>query len=81
MQTAALTNETVKSKRWIGNILSLVAVLFLLFDAFGKFIKPEPVIQGTTALGYPISLITPIGIILFVCTVLYIIPRTSILGA
>lgn len=43
--------------------------------------KPEPVIKGTMELGYPGSMITPIGIILLICTILYTIPRTSLLGA
>lgn len=81
MQTATLTTGTSKSKKWTRYIISIVAVLFLLFDVFGKLTKPEPVIEATTALGYPETLITPIGIILLICTVLYMIPRTSILGA
>jgi hypothetical protein len=56
-------------------------MLFLLFDAFGKFIKPEAVIKGTTDLGYPVSSITLLGAILLICTILYAIPKTSLLGA
>jgi hypothetical protein len=58
-----------------------LAILFLLFDIFGKLTKPEAVIKGTIDLGYPESLITPIGVILLICTLLYVIPRTAILGA
>jgi hypothetical protein len=77
----AITAPTSKTKLWTGRAISIIAILFMLFDIFGKFTKPEAVLQGTMALGYPESLITPIGIILLICTVLYIIPRTSILGA
>jgi ABC-type transport system involved in cytochrome c biogenesis permease component len=31
--------------------------------------------------GYPESIILPLGIVLLACTVAYLIPRTSILGA
>ncbi len=81
MQTAILTTTTSKPKTWTRYIISGLVVLFLLFDAFGKFIKPEPVIKGTMMFGYPENLITPIGAILLICTILYSIPRTSLLGA
>lgn len=69
------------SKPWAGYFISGLPVLFLLFDALGKFIRPEPVVAGTLELGYRESSILPIGIILLVCTVLYVIPRTAVLGA
>ena len=59
----------------------ILVILFMLFDVFGKLTKPEAVVKGTMQLGYPESLITPIGIILLMCTILYSIPRTSLLGA
>jgi hypothetical protein len=52
-----------------------------LLDAVGKFFKPAPVVEGTLALGYQESAIIPIGIVLFVATLLYIIPQTAVLGA
>lgn len=70
-----------KTGRIIGWVLSILAILFLLFDVFGKFMKPEAVVKGTVALGYPESTITLLGIILFICTILYAFPKTAILGA
>jgi hypothetical protein len=66
---------------WTGRVLSTLAVLFLLFDAIGKLVRPQAVIDGTTQLGYPASVILPLGIIQLVCLILYVLPRTSILGA
>ncbi len=74
-------NTPGKGARTTGWVLSVLAILFMLFDAFGKLTKPEAVIKGTMQLGYPESLITPIGIILLICTILYAIPRTAVLGA
>lgn len=76
-----MQNTVNKTSRIIGWILSILAMLFLLFDAFGKFTKPEAVIKGTTNLGYPVSSITLLGAILLICTILYAIPKTSLLGA
>ncbi|GCC51732.1 DoxX family protein [Chryseotalea sanaruensis] len=65
----------------IGWGLSGFAILFLVFDIVGKFLKPEAVIKGTVELGYPETIIGSLGVILLVCTLLYTIPRTSFFGA
>ena len=66
---------------WAGRIMSGVAVLFLLFDSVGKVLKLAPVVEGTTQLGYPVSVLLGIGTVELLCLVVYMIPRTSILGA
>lgn len=66
---------------WTGRVLSALAVLFLAVDAVGKLARPEAVVRGTTSLGYPESVILPLGIIQVALLVLYLIPRTSPLGA
>jgi hypothetical protein len=66
---------------WTGWILSLLPGLFLLADAAMKFVKPEQVVTTTVEMGYPESAITPLGFILLACTLLYLFPRTAILGA
>lgn len=68
---------------WTGRILSGLAILFLLMDSIMKLVHPTPppVTQAMAQLGYPAAETVPIGILLLVCTVLYIIPRTSVLGA
>ena len=66
---------------WAGRIISGLLVLFLLSDSVLKFAKPPSVVEGTVKLGYPESVILTLGIILITCTILYLIPRTSVLGA
>jgi len=46
-----------------------------------KLFKPEFVVKATVQLGYPESVIVPLGFVLCACTVLYLIPRTAIVGA
>src|SRR5690606_24651050 len=46
-----------------------------------KLSQPEAVLTGTQDLGYPISVLTGLGITLLTCTILYIIPATAVLGA
>lgn len=78
-----MKTENLPSKKAhrIGWGLSGFAILFLVFDIVGKFLKPEAVIKGTVELGYPETIITSLGVILLVCTLLYTIPRTSFFGA
>lgn len=66
---------------WTGRVLTGLAVLFLLFDAIGKLMRPAAVVEGTTQLGWPVSVILPLGIVQVVCLILYLYPRTSVLGA
>jgi hypothetical protein len=55
--------------------------LFLTFDTAIKVLKLAPAVQGTTQLGYPASAVLWIGLIELVCLALYLVPRTSVLGA
>jgi hypothetical protein len=55
--------------------------LFFVMDGGMKLFKPAFVVQATTELGYPASTIVGIGVAMLTCTVLYLVPRTSVLGA
>ena len=70
-----------ETRLWAGRIMSGLAVLFLLWDGVMKLLKPAMVVKATRELGYPESDIVGIGAVLLACTLLYIFPRTSILGA
>jgi DoxX-like family len=72
---------TSKGMLWTGRVMSALPALFLLFDAIMKFVRPEPVVEATVRLGYPESVILGLGIVLLVCTVLYLVPSTAVLGA
>jgi hypothetical protein len=66
---------------WLGRALSGLTILFLLFDGVSKLALEHHVVEATTWIGYPLDTIRPLGIICLVCTILYAVPRTSILGA
>lgn len=70
-----------KAMVWTGRVLSTLLVLMLVFSAFMKFAKPASFSEGMNHLGYPERLATGLGIVELVCTVLYLIPQTSVLGA
>ena len=66
---------------YAGRVLSGIAVVFLLFDATLKVLKVQAAVEGTVQLGYPESVILPIGLIQIICLIVYLVPRTSVLGA
>lgn len=58
-----------------------IVILFMLMDSIMKFIQPEEVVTGTLELGFSAHHILPIGILGLTSVLLYVFPRTSILGA
>ena len=81
MQSASQPAPVSKKMLWAGRIMSALPVLLLVFSAVAKLMKPASVVEGFVRLGYPESLILPIGVLELVCAVVYAIPRTSIFGA
>jgi ABC-type transport system involved in cytochrome c biogenesis permease component len=81
MQSSNQTSPVSRKRLWAGRIMTALPSLFLLVDGIAKLIKPAPVVEGTVQLGYPETVILPLGIVLLTCTILYAIPRTAVLGA
>ena len=83
MSTIAETAPVSKPARWLGRVLSGLVIAFMLFDGAIKLV-PWPIVTETMdRIGYGSSetLARSLGLITIVCTVLYAIPPTSILGA
>lgn len=70
-----------KWMQWTGWAMTGLTIAFLLFDGVSKLVLEHHVVEATTEIGYPVNLLRPLGIVCLACTVLYAIPRTSILGA
>jgi hypothetical protein len=81
MSSLAPAVPTSKGMLWTGRILSGLIVAFILLVVSFGMLKPEMSRQGMRDMGYPESLGTPITTVFLVSTVLYAIPRTSVLGA
>ena len=65
----------------IGVAISALVGAFLVFDAFGKLSGVQQVKDGTQALGFPVGQALVMGIVLAVCVLVFVIPRTTVLGA
>jgi hypothetical protein len=70
-----------KWTQWAGWSMTGLMILFMLFDSLAKLALQHNVVEATTKIGYPLDTLRPLGIICLVSTILYAIPRTSILGA
>jgi hypothetical protein len=66
---------------WTGRVITVLVSLLFLFSAAMKFMGGAEVKEGMTHLGLPESMIIPLGILEAACTVIYLIPATSVLGA
>src|SRR5688500_11960380 len=79
---ATLTaTEPSKAKVWSGRMSGGIGILFMLIDGVFKFILNEDVIKGTTELGFSTHHLPILGTLSLIATILYIVPRTEILGA
>jgi len=83
METTQSQPATTNSKASFitGTVISVLCILFLLFDSIGKIVRESHALSGTKQLGWPETAVQPLGIILLICTILYIIPKTKVLGS
>jgi DoxX-like family len=81
MQPSVGTSTVSKRAFWTGRIVIALVFLFMLFDGGIKVLRLAPAVEGTIRLGYPASVVVPIGLVSLISAFLYAIPRTSILGA
>lgn len=87
MQAMAMSDREpgrrLPSARLVGWGLSGLVLAFLAADAAGKLLAPELMIANSPAIGLPAdpAFYRLLGVILAVCTALYAVPRTAVLGA
>ena len=73
--------EVTSRQRTVGRALSGLAAAFLVMDGVMKLVEPKVVVDTTLQLGFPEHTILGLGITLLAATVLYLLPRTALLGA
>lgn len=67
--------------KWIGRLLTLPPAALLIMSGVMKLMKPDMVTEGWAKSGYPANSLVPIGVVELVCTLLFLIPQTAVLGA
>jgi hypothetical protein len=73
--------EVSPAARWAGRIITGFVSLFMLVDGGARMAHFAPYVEGLVNAGYPAHLGVPIGLALVVSTLLYLAPRTAVLGA
>ena len=81
MQSNIEIANVSKGALWTGRIISGLAALLFVFDGVGHLMKPVPVVEAFARLGYPLSASVGIGLVLLLCTAIYVTPKTWVLGA
>src|SRR3954463_9672602 len=77
------TTTTPVSKKvlWIGRIMAILPALLFIFSAVMKLLHPPQLDEGFIHLQLPVSWALPLGILELGCLVVYLIPRTAVIGA
>jgi hypothetical protein len=75
------SHDTSTRSRWVGRVLSGLPVVFLTLDAVMKLIHPSFVTEASARIGFPDRVNPSLGVLLLACLGLYVVPRTSPLGA
>ncbi|MBL8239908.1 MAG: DoxX family protein [Bryobacterales bacterium] len=71
----------MKTRLWAGRVLSALPVLVLLMSATMKFVRPAGFDDGLAHMGLPLAVVPALGVLEILCTVIYLVPRTAVLGA
>ena len=79
--TSVARTLSVTKRPLAESVLTALGALFLTFDTIIKVLALAPAVQGTVQLGYEADAVIWIGAIELVCLVLYLVPRTAVLGA
>lgn len=75
------TAQVSKAAFWSGLVLSVLPSLMLGFSSVMKFVKPSGTAEGFAHLGIPLSQAFGLGVLELACTMIYLVPRTAVLGA
>jgi len=70
-----------KAAIWAGRVLSALVVAFMLFDGGITVIAFDFVTKGMAEFGFPVDYARPLGSVMLLCTLLYAVPQTAVLGA
>jgi hypothetical protein len=79
--TAQSSATTTVTAARVGQVVTVLISAFLLFDAVIHLLALEPVVESFRELGFPPGQAFAIGLVELGCLVLYLVPRTAVLGA
>ena len=80
-QSTAGNDGGSRKKLWAGRVITAITALMILFASSVKLMKAPAVVEGFAKQGFPDHLVIVVGIIELLCAVIYLVPRTAVLGA
>lgn len=66
---------------WAGRVLTALPALVFVMSAGMKLSQSPEVVEGMTKGGFPPGAPLAIGVLELVCLILYLVPKTAVLGA
>ena len=72
---------TLDRALWAGRIMSAIVVIALVADGIIQLFAPAQIASLLQETGFAMDLTSVVGPVLLVCTILYAIPATAVLGA
>lgn len=81
MATDTQSSFASKAMYWGGWVATALPVLMLTMSAMMKLTKSTVAVEGLAHFGFNPNVLIPLGITEIVCTILYLIPQTAVLGA
>ncbi len=66
---------------WAGWVLSALTSGLLIYSSIMKFLNPPEFAEALEKIGWAGRLMMPLGVVELVSTVVYLVPRTAVLGA
>ena len=81
LHTASSTAMRTPKSVVAGRVIPAIAVTFMTMDVGMKLARVKEAIEGTAQLGFPLTVVFPLGLVELICLVLYVMPRTAPLGA
>jgi len=81
MQSDVQAVPVSPGRLWAGRIMSGLPALLLLYSGVMDLVKPRSFVEGFVKMGYPENIMFGLGMVVLACTILYLIPRTAVLGA
>lgn len=70
-----------KTALWTGRVFSALVILLMVFDGTSKVMKAPAMMKAAVEMKFSAAQMVGIGTLLLICTLIYLIPRTSVLGA
>ncbi len=70
-----------KGMLWTGRVMSWLPALMLLMSGVMGIAPPDSMREETAKSGFPVSAMMPLGVITIASVLLYLYPRTAVLGA